>query len=139
FSNRWQMNTSVTMQTNPAYSPLGSYTNPTGVEFSNGRSTLARYIFKMSGMVQLPMGINASANLNINDGPNRTLTINGPGAVFNGLNQSTLNVTSLEFQPRGTTRLAPTKLLDVEISKVIAFRGGRNRVTLTLDAFNIFN
>jgi len=139
FSNRWQMNTSVTVQHDPGYQPLGSYTNPTGVQFTNGVSTLARYIFKMSGMVQLPYGLNASANLNINDGATRTLTINGPGSIFNGVGQSTLNVTTLTFQPSNTTRFQPAKLLDVELSKVLSFRGGRNRVTLTLDAFNIFN
>ena len=90
-------------------------------------------------MVQLPLGINASANLNIYDGANRTITINGPSGVFNGVGQSTLNFGTLTFQPTGTTRLQPTKLLDVSVSKVLAFRGGRNRLTLTFDAFNIFN
>ena len=55
FSNRWQMNGSVTLQDNPQYTPFGpgvaesNVTNPTGVEFTNGVSTLRRYLFKLSG------------------------------------------------------------------------------------------
>ena len=47
FSNRWQMNGSLTLQDNPQYTPYGpgvaesNVTNPTGVEFTNGVSTLA--------------------------------------------------------------------------------------------------
>jgi len=39
FSDRWQMNASATLQTNPGYRPLGSFTNPTGIEFTNGISS----------------------------------------------------------------------------------------------------
>ena len=51
----------ATLQTNPDYQPLGSYTNPTGVEFTDGRSTIARYLFKVSGSYALPWDITASA------------------------------------------------------------------------------
>ncbi|HKW02878.1 MAG TPA: carboxypeptidase regulatory-like domain-containing protein [Vicinamibacterales bacterium] len=144
FSNRWQMNASATFQTNPSYQPLGSYTNPTGVEFTDGRSTIARYLVKVSGTYALAWGITASGNLNINDGANRTLSVNGPGTVYGGVNSSGGNTTisgydTLTFQPTGSTRLAATKLLDLGAQKVFTFRGGKNRLKLMFDAFNVLN
>src|SRR5262249_12963103 len=92
FSNRWQMASSVTFNRLRNFQPLGSYTNPTGVEFTNGFAGTPngnpRYSFKMNGSVQLPFGLNASANLNVNDGNVRTLTINGPGNVYGGVSST---------------------------------------------------
>jgi hypothetical protein len=143
FSDRWQMQTSVTIQTNPGYNVF--FTNPTGVEFTNGRSTIARYLFKMNGAYSLPWGVMVSGNLNINDGANRTLSINGPGnnfptgAVSQGGNSQTVNYSTLNFQPTGTTRLQPIKLLDMGVAKTFALRGGKNRLKVMLDGFNLFN
>ena len=47
--------------------------------------------------------------------------------------------TTLTFQPTGTTRFGATKLLDLGAQKVFTFRGGKNRLKLMFDAFNIFN
>jgi hypothetical protein len=93
FSNKWQMNSSLTMQTNPGYNPLGSFTNPTGLEFSDGASTIAKYLLKINGSYQLPWQITASANYNINGGATRSLSINGPGNVFGGVNAAGANTT----------------------------------------------
>jgi hypothetical protein len=138
FSNRWQLNSSVTRQTNPNFSPLGSYVDPTGVQFNDGQSTLAKYLFKLNGSYQLPWQVSVSANLNYNAGATRTLSANGPGRVYGGTS-GTINRTTLAFQNNGTTRLEPTKLLDIGVQKVIPFRGGKNRLKLTLDGFNMFN
>ena len=149
FSNRWQMNGSLTIQDNPGYQPFGdgvtesNITNPTGWEFSNGRSTIARYLFKLSGSYSLPWQINVSGNLNINDGANRTVSITGPDVVYGGVNASgaptTIRYQTLTFQPNGTERLEPIKLLDFGVHKIFNFNGGRNRVRLMFDAFNVFN
>ena len=145
FSNRWQLQTALTLQTNPQYFPEGSATfiNPTTREFRHGVSTAARYIFKARGSYQFPWEITASANLNINDGDTRTVEINGPGAVFGGLNANgaptTINQDELEFQRRDAVRFGSTKLLDIGLQKVFSFNGGRNRVKLMLDGFNVFN
>jgi hypothetical protein len=114
---------------------------------SNGRSTLARYLFKLNGSYTLPYEITASANLNINDGGVRTLTISGPGSVFAGFNangSSTTyspggNANAMAFQPAGTTRFEKTSLLDIGIAKTFSFNGGRQRVKVNLDGFNILN
>jgi hypothetical protein len=142
FSDRWQMNTSVTIQTNPGYNVY--FANPTGNEFSDGFSTLARYLFKMSGAYSFGWGIMASGNLNVNDGANRGLSINGPGTVPLGSvtpagAAQNIGYNTLSFQNAGTTRFGATKLLDLGVSKTFALRGGKNRLKVMLDGFNVFN
>ncbi len=149
FSNRWQMNGSLTIQDNPNYQPYGSgvsesnVTNPTGWEFTNNRSTIAKYLFKLSGSYSLPWEINVSGNLNVNDGANRTVSITGPGNVYGGVSATgaatTIAYNTLTFQPVGSTRFEPIKLLDMAVHKIFNFNGGRNRVRLMFDAFNVFN
>ena len=69
--------------------------------------------------------------------------INGPGAVYGGVNAAggptTISYGTLEFEPRGTERLNPVKLLDLGLQKSFRFRGGRNRIKLSADGFNLFN
>ena len=147
FSNRWQSQIAITVQKEPAYLPNFTYTNPTGVEFIDGHTVtnpnLARYLVKVNGAYQLPWDIMVSGNLIVNDGAIRVLTINGPGSVYGGVTSSgaarTISYGTLEFEARGTTRLNPTSLLDAGAQKVFNFRGGKNRLKLMLDAFNVFN
>ena len=144
FSDRWQMNVAMTIQKAPPFSPLGSYSNPTGIEFSSGYSTIARYLFKANGSYQFKWGIMASANVNINDGATRTLSVNGPGSVYGGVSATTgaaqpITYSTLNFEPQGTTRLKPTSIVDVGVTKQFSWRGGANRLKLTMDTFNLFN
>src|SRR6185436_11659070 len=59
FSHRWQMAASVTIQDNPGFLLDGSAacTNPTGCEYSNGISTISRYLFKAQGSYTMPWDI----------------------------------------------------------------------------------
>jgi len=142
FADRWQLNGSVTVQNNPSFQPTGSFSNPTGVQFTNGISTLGRYLVKLNGSYAFPWEITASANLNVYDGGVRTETITGPGNVFGGVGQSQLGgntYANLTFQPRNTVRFGNQKLLDVGVQKAFSFRGGKDRLKLMLDAFNILN
>jgi hypothetical protein len=151
YSNRWQMQLALTLQTNPNYFPEGSATflNPTGREFQDGRSTITPYLFKAQGSYTFPWDIALSANLNVYDGnagnqSNTTqVLINGPGAVYGGITSTgsttTISYTTLEVEPRGERRLDPIKLLDLGVQKAFQFRGGKNRIKLMVDAFNIFN
>jgi hypothetical protein len=118
--------------------------NPTGISFQDGTNTTARYLIKISGTYALPYGINASGNLNVNEGDTRVISISGPGNVYGGVSSTGAATTigpynTLRFQNDGSTRLQPTKLLDLGLQKVFTFRGGKNRVKLMFDAFNIFN
>ena len=146
FSDRWMVNGSLTMQTNPQY--IDHQVNPTGQEYVDGYSTIARYLLKLNGSYAAPWGINVAANLNYNDGPTRSLRIRGPQNAAGGLNANNQPTRlsgnnqpyqTLRFEPEGTTRLDPTALLDLGIHKVISFRGGRNRVKVMADLFNVFN
>ena len=139
FSNKWQMNGSFTWQDNPQYNPVGGYTDPQGVEFTDGYSTLARYLFKLNGSYVLPWDVQVSGNLNINDGANRTVSINGPGNVFGGVGQTSISRNTLTYEPAGSTRLTAVKLLDLGFQKSFAFSGGRYRIKGMFDIFNIFN
>jgi hypothetical protein len=145
YSNRWQMQIGVTLQTNPGYFPAGNaqFISPTGQEFQDGVSTIARYLVKAQGSYTLPWDIAASANLNYYEGATRTLTINGPGAVYGGINATgagtTITYNTLELTARDAERFKPIKVLDLGLQKVLQFRGGKNRVKFMLDAFNVFN
>ncbi|HYN10217.1 MAG TPA: carboxypeptidase regulatory-like domain-containing protein [Vicinamibacterales bacterium] len=146
FSDRWMLNSSLTVQTNPGYTE--HQVNPTGLEFQNGVSTLARYLFKLNGSYAAPWGINVAANWNVNDGATRTRTLNGPGSVYGGVNASGAATTlsgnqqpynTLRIEAADATRLDLINLLDLGVHKVIALRGGKNRVKVMADLFNVFN
>jgi hypothetical protein len=146
FSDGWQMQAALTLQTNPNYLPEGSVAliNPTTRPFRDGVSSIEPWIFKLQGSYTFPWDIIASGNLNMYDGATRTLTINGPGSVYGGVNAltgaaTTISYTTLEFQDRNAYRFDPIKLLDLGAQKVFQFNGGRQRIKLILDAFNVFN
>jgi hypothetical protein len=142
FSNRWQMATSLTIQDNPQYFPFpdtASFIDPTGYQFQNGVSTIAKYLFKAQGSYQFPWDITVSGNFNANQGATHTLSINGPGNVFGGVGQATLTKNTLTSANLDEVRFEPVKLLDMGVTKAFVFRGGRNRLKLTLDGFNLFN
>ena len=106
-------------------------------------STIEPWIFKLQGSYTLPWDIIASGNLNMYDGATRTLTINGPGSGLRRRERdrcaTTISYTTLEFQDRNAYRFDPIKLLDLGAQKVFQFNGGRQRIKLILDAFNVFN
>jgi hypothetical protein len=140
FSNRWQMQTSITIQDNPNFFPEGNaqFLNPTGLEFNQGYSTIAKYLFKAQGSYTLPWDIAASANFNWNQGGTRTITINGPGAVYGGTT-GTIAYNTLTAEPVNAFRFEDVKLLDIGVQKSFKFRDGKNRLKLMLDGFNMFN
>jgi hypothetical protein len=150
FSKRWQMNTALTIQSNPQYFPVNSakYINPTNRTFFDGfgntsSSNSARYLFKASGSYIFPFDINVAADYNLTDGAVRLMTINGPGAVPGGINAAgaatTISENTLSFQNAGDTRLPSTSLFDVSVQKTFKLRGGKESVKLMLDGFNILN
>jgi hypothetical protein len=145
FSDRWQMQAALTLQTNPSHFDKGSTTliNPTNEPFIQDVSTVEQWLFKLQGSYTFPWDIIASGNLNTYEGATRTLTINGPGQVYGGVNASggptTITYSTLEFTSRDTERFAPVKLLDLGVQKVFQFNGGRQRIKAILDAFNVFN
>jgi len=136
YSDKWQLNIAVTIQERNDFDIY--FTNPTGVDLFEGLNTGTRYLVKINGSYDLPWGIMASTNFNMNDGANRNMAINGPGQVYGGTS-GTINYTTLNFEKGGSTRLERTILWDAGLNKTFTFRGGQNRVKFTLDGFNILN
>ena len=124
-----------------------SFTTPTGREFQDGNNPTGQtgvgWLIKANGAYQFPYDITAAANFNAVQGEQRVMTINGPGTVYGGVNSAgantTISYTTLEFQSRDETRFDTKKLLDLSVQKSISFRGGKQRVKLSFDAFNVFN
>ena len=148
FSSKWQMNAAITLQKRPDYQPAGTVTNPTGEEFTVGTSSLDKYLIKVSGSYLLPWDVMVAGNWNLSESGSRTVVITGPGNVAGGFNAAGTATTisysasgnnTLLFETRGTHRFDPINLLDLSVSKSFQFRGGRNRLKVNLDAFNIFN
>jgi len=153
FSNRWQAAVALTLQENPNYFPDGTATfvNPTatitsgGISgvgtsllFSQGVSTIPKYLFKAQGSYTLLWDISVSANFNYNQGSTRTLSINGPGSVPGGTT-GTITYNTLQVAPNDSVRFESVRLLDFGVQKVFRFRGGKQRVKLMLDGFNMLN
>jgi hypothetical protein len=146
YSNRWQMSGAVTIQDNPQYFPEGStdFVNPTGLTYQDGVSTIAKYVIKLNGSYDLPWGLQAAGNFNMFQGGTRTLTVNGPGNVYGGVNASgtatTIAYNTLEFQPRDGFRFGDTKMLDLGLQKRFSVGPAqRYRLELMADLFNVFN
>jgi hypothetical protein len=147
FSQRWRAATSVTVSDAKDYTFEGGYADPTNRDkthgYDGGNSNI-RYVFKMLGQVALPWDINASANLNVQDGFIRTIVITGPSGRFGGLNPNgTPSVLpgqpNLELYTRGTNRLPGFTELDLGFARPFNFRGGRNQVTVKVEVFNTLN
>ncbi len=156
-SNRWQGNISYTWNDFRGYTPPGSFSttgstagDPTGVQFTSGfTNNTPDYVVKAYASVELPWyGLLAAMNYNLNEGAVRSLSIQGPNAGSSFANcppgtataQCTgapISYGTLAFQDAGTTRYPATNLLDVSISKNFDF--GRQKLTVTLNCFNILN
>jgi hypothetical protein len=144
YDGRWQAGVALTIQTRNDHSPIETLPdgNPTGNEFFDGHNAIARYLLKVHGSYDLPWGLMASTNLNVNDGAIRDLVIDGPGPVFGGdgaLGVTTITYDTLHFETTGTTRFAPAALWDIGLRKSFAIGGGRHQVQVMLDGFNILN
>jgi hypothetical protein len=146
YSDRWQLNGALTIQSNPNYYPEGStsFNNPTGRTYSHGVSTIAKYVLKLAGSYELPWGITAAGNFNMFQGPVRVLLMDGPGSVYGGVNAAgnptTISYDEIEFQPADAVRLGATKMLDLGIQKAFSIGPGeRYRLNFMVDLFNVFN
>src|SRR5579864_8887723 len=142
-ANRWQGTLSYNWNDPRVFTPVGSFStngatpgNPTGVQFQNGftNGTLG-WTVKAYGSAELPHGFTVGVNWNIEDGVVRSEVINGPGTVPSGTRP--ISYRTLAFEDLGSSRLPATSILDVNIAKT--FPVGRQRLTFTLNCFNVFN
>jgi hypothetical protein len=143
FSNKWMMNASLTVQDRKDHNitTIGDRSNDDKFE---GKTTGTHYIMKLNGMYALPKGFNASANLQVQEGGNRGIFLDGPQTRSGGLNAAgtaLLNLGALNFTAyeNGSQRLPLVHLLDAQVTKSIDLRGGKNRLSLIFSAFNVLN
>jgi hypothetical protein len=139
-SNKWQLNGSYTWNNFINHTPIETVSDPTGLEFTNGYTNgSARFDAKVSGSYEMPWGILAAANLNIQENGQRTRSVNGPGTIYGGTS-GTVSKTTLDFEPRGSVWLDVVNLLDLSASKTFGVPGtSSQKFTLTVDCFNVFN
>jgi hypothetical protein len=148
-SNKWMMNGSLTLNNATYHAPPEGYLDtiqgdifgvaalpmdPTNRNFIEGEQTLinsARWVAKLSGMYQLPWGINVAGTLNARQGfpfiPN-ILSPNRP----NGLGTVRVMV-----EPYATSRYDNLVLVDLKAEKRITL----NKLTMnaSVDVFNLGN
>jgi len=144
FSDRWMMNGALTVQRRIDDPDFCFDCTNQNKSFGINNQTL--WILKLSGMYALPKGFNASANLQMQQGPNRGIQFDGPpdgyrsgGISSTSGNPLTLDDVRLTAYEVGTFREPMVHLLDAQVTKSIDLRGGRNRLSLIMSVFNVLN
>jgi hypothetical protein len=144
FSDRWMLNGALTVQRRIDDPDFCFDCTNLDKRFGINNQTL--WILKMSGMYALPKGFNVSANLQMQQGQNRTIAFDGPpdnfrsGGIssFSG-NPLTLGDVRLNAYTVGTFREPTVHLLDAQVTKTFDMRGGKNRLSLIASVFNVLN
>ena len=153
-SNRWQGSVSYTWNDFRGYTPSGGFAttgtnvgDPTGISFTSGfTNNTPAYTVKGYASVELPWyGLLAATNWNLIDGNVRTESILGPGTIQNcppgtaaaQCTGGTVTYKTLLFEDSGVSRFPATDLIDVSVSKNFDF--GRQKLTVTLNCFNVLN
>ena len=146
-SKRWMMNASYSYNDAPVhYDSSAAYQDPTNIEWFNGgqyapESTSsglgnvfvnAKWLFRASGVYQMPLGINVAAFYNSRGGYPFIRTVTSPNRPFGG------GSTGLYFETRGDERLPAFQSVDFRVDKVLNLFG-RFRVTASADIFNLLN
>jgi hypothetical protein len=149
YSNRWQANVAVTLQTRKDYQPFGAARgNPTGINLVEGLNELPVYLIKANGSYDLPWGITAAGNFVMNQGNYRVPIVDGPQGVYGGLNANGAVTTfnygtgnnGLRFRPRDQDdRFDAVKLLDLSLQKQFTLGQERYRLKVMFDLFNVLN
>jgi hypothetical protein len=137
-SHRWMMSFSFTIQQSIEHYGEGSYTDPTNVKYYDGGSTYwdSRWMAKLNFLYQLPWGINFSGFANIREGKPwwQYLSIYAPERRAKGVG----SFVTIRTEKLGETRLPTFYNVDLSLSKDFVL-GRYGRLTLQVDAFNVFN
>ena len=144
FSDRWMMNSAITVQRR-IDDPNFCF-DCTNNDKNEGFNNQTLYVVKLNGMYAFPGGWNASANLQIQEGGNRGIEFEGPPDGFrsggispNTGNPLTLDEVEFDAYPVRTVLEPVQHLLDAQVTKSFDLRGGRNRLNLIFSVFNVLN
>jgi hypothetical protein len=144
-SHHWLMNTSLGFNSAVQNYGVGSYQDPTNIALRNGfqydyltaGSGLgnvyinSKWIYKLSGLYNLPLDFNVSANYNARQGYPEEFSIQSPSRINGG------GIATLLLNGVGETRLPTYQNLDFHVDR--AFKFGHVKVLPALDIFNVFN
>ena len=129
YSNRWQMQAALTLQTNPQYFPDGSATfiNPTGQEFRDGYSTIRTWNVQAERQLHASRGTSTPRRTSMRSRARharRRSTVPGPftAASTRPERRRRSATTTLEAEPRGSDPVRPVNLLDLGVQKVAEVR-----------------
>jgi hypothetical protein len=149
-SNRWMLNGSFTLQTEKVHFGKKGYLNPTNIWALDGREyaqymgggsgkvsqyVFSRWLFKLSGLYQLPWDINVSFTFNAREGHVlrervRIVDYNAPNPLERSI--------WVYLTPFGTHRLPTFWNLNLRFEKVVRC-GETGRIYIMADIFNLFN
>ena len=144
-SNRWLMNTSYAYNSTIVNYGAGSFQDPTNIaarsgfqyDFLTSGSGIgnvfvnAKWLFKLSGMYQLPLDVNVSAFYNARQGYPFERTITSPSRA-NGAGTASLLIDNV-----GENRLPNYQNLDFHVERPI--KVNNIRLVPAIDLFNVFN
>ncbi|HYM25599.1 MAG TPA: hypothetical protein VEU08_20410, partial [Vicinamibacterales bacterium] len=144
-SNRWLMNTSYAYNSTIVNYGPGSFQDPTNIaarsgfqyDYATSGSGIgnvfvnAKWLFKLSGMYQLPYDVNVSAFYNARQGYPFERTITSPSRA-NGAGTISLLIDNV-----GDERLPNYQNLDFHIERPI--KANTVRIIPSLDLFNVMN
>jgi Carboxypeptidase regulatory-like domain/TonB-dependent Receptor Plug Domain len=144
-SHRWLMNTSFSYNSTIVNYGSGSYTDPTNItqrsgfqyDYQTSGSGIgnvfvnAKWLYKLSGMYQLPYDVNVSAFYNTRQGYPFERTVTSPTRA-NGAGTASLLLDNV-----GDSRLPSFQNLDFRVERPVKLGGVR--FVPALDVFNVFN
>lgn len=133
-SNKWMMDASFTLADWRQYYN-GDFTNPNNVDFYDGNwadRRSSRWIAKLSGLYQLPLGFNISGSITGNEG---NILSRGYRVVVGTQGVSSATIYAGKF---GDTRLPSIWMINLRLEKVFRF-AETGTAGLYLEAYNLTN
>jgi hypothetical protein len=150
-SNKWMFDGNITIQSQAAHYPAGSYWEATNLWALDGKDysasmgsasgkinqyVFSRWMVKASGLYQFPLDINAAFTFMAREGwiIQETMIYND----YNIPNARSRSYNPIYLHPFGTDRLNTFYRFDIRVEKMIKF-GDTGRIWLMADIFNVFN
>jgi hypothetical protein len=144
-SNHWLMNTSFAYNSTIVNYGTGSYQDPTNIALRNGYQydyltsgsglgnvyINSKWLYKLSGLYQLPYNFNVSAFYNVRQGYPEEFGVQSPSRINGG------GIITVLLNGVGDTRLPNFQNLDFHIDRAVKI--GTVRFLPAFDVFNVFN
>jgi hypothetical protein len=144
-ANRWLMDGSFSYNDAIVHYPVGSYTDPTNIMQRNGYQydyqtsgsglgnvyINSKWLFKLSGLYELPLNFRVSAFYNARQGYPFERFIQGPSRPNGG------GIPNILIDKVGASRLPNYQNLDFHAERPLSLESVR--IVPSIDLFNVFN